>query len=286
MSGVTHDRALPISNGLRPPEGPKALLVTFQITASVPVNNYSIDVIQAGLSFAQTIMIDNSANPMPVTIIVAPIGQIVTAQANTQIILPLITPLTTLNLTCQYAGTATIPVRLINVAITPFVYSSQPAVLNISGTVNNIPAANTPVTQVTSPWVVSGTVTTDQGTSPWTISGGVSATQSGAWNVGQSGAWNVGQSGTWTVGRASPAHAALNLNVNTGLASGSGRLRAVVITIAGTTPGYLYDNTSASGNPLVIFGNSLYVATEMYLTYATGLYWAPGAGQAANFWWD
>jgi hypothetical protein len=47
-------------------------------------------------------------------------------------------------------------------------------------------------------------VTVDQGTSPWVISGTVTANQGGAWTVAatQSGAWTVAatQSGTWTVG--------------------------------------------------------------------------------------
>lgn len=71
--------------------------------------------------------------------------------------------------------------------------------LNASGYfntfVNNFPATY-PVTQSTSPWVVSGTVTANQGSPPWSVS------QSGTWTVQQgTPPWSVSQSGTWTTGR-------------------------------------------------------------------------------------
>lgn len=92
----------------------------------------------------------------------------------------------------------------------------------VSGTVavSNFPATQA-VTQSTSPWVVSGTVTANAGSGTFTVgqatgtnlhtvvdSGSIAATQSGAWTTGRT--WsllnttdsvNSVQSGAWTTGR-------------------------------------------------------------------------------------
>ena len=71
--------------------------------------------------------------------------------------------------------------------------AGSPAVEALNVFVTN--ATSSSVTQGTSPWVVSGTVTANQG-GAWTVA----ATQSGTWTVQQGGApWSVSQSGSWTV---------------------------------------------------------------------------------------
>jgi hypothetical protein len=68
--------------------------------------------------------------------------------------------------------------------------ASQSGVWNVGIASGSVAiTGNVPVTQVTSPWVVSGAVT--QGGAPWSVS------QSGAWSVGQTGApWSVTGSGS------------------------------------------------------------------------------------------
>lgn len=108
--------------------------------------------------------------------------------------------------------------------------------LNTTDSVNvgNFPATQA-VTQSTSPWVVSGTVTANQGgswtvaatqsgswsvsvtgtvavtqsTSPWVVSGTVTANQGGSWTVAatQSGAWTTGR--TWTLASGTDSVAAV-----------------------------------------------------------------------------
>jgi hypothetical protein len=76
------------------------------------------------------------------------------------------------------------------------VYVTNPITAVVSGDIC--------VTQCTSPWVVSGTVTADQG-GTWnigtvtSITNPVAVTQSGSWTVGVSGTVAATQSGTWTV---------------------------------------------------------------------------------------
>ncbi len=93
--------------------------------------------------------------------------------------------------------------------------------ISSTGSSLNVDVTNTiPVTQSTSPWVVGGTVTANQGSPPWSVS------QSGTWNIGTvttltsiTNPVAVTQSGTWSTGR--------TWTLNSGTDS---------VTIAGTVP--------------------------------------------------
>jgi hypothetical protein len=84
---------------------------------------------------------------------------------------------------------------------------------------------NIGVTQITSPWVVSGTV---------------AATQSGAWTVAatQSGAWTVAatQSGTWNIGTVTPGTAATNLGKAEDAVHASGDVGVMALAVRSDTP--------------------------------------------------
>ncbi len=280
-SARTKGNAFPVSNGLRAPEGPRALLVEFIITASVPAS-VNIDLLSAKMSFVQSIFIDNSPNPNPVTILVGITGQTITAQANTQVFLPLLIPMSTVNMTCEYAGDATVLVQLLNVPISPIIYAAQPAVLNVTGTVNTIPPATQAVTQ-SGAWSVAQS-------GAWSVS----ASQLGTWNVGQFGAWSVGQSGVWTVGATQSGNwniqtfgatqSALAIGVATTLKIGSGRLYAVNVVVAGAANGFITDN----GVNIMSFPNAIGTFTfPGGFPFTTNLRVVPGGGgQQVSLAWD
>jgi hypothetical protein len=85
----------------------------------------------------------------------------------------------------------------------------QPTGANLHADIDNFPAT-TAVTQSTSPWVVSGTITANQGAPPWSVS--------------QSGAWTTGR--TWTLSHSTDSTASWTFD-GSGNSIGSTTLSAV-----------------------------------------------------------
>lgn len=117
----------------------------------------------------------------------------------------------------------------------------------------------TAVHQADSPWVVSGTVTANQGTSPWvtSVSGTVAVTQSTSpWVV--SGTVAATQSGTWTVQQGTPPWTVTGTYA-TNVAAGSDAVKGLV-------------GQYNSAAPTVTNGNLTYLQTDVngrLLTTAT-----------------
>lgn len=207
--------AIPIQYGARPPEGARSVQVIFSIIGGA-ADVYQGSLQQLGLSFVQTIFIDNSLNNSAITISVAYTGQNIEVLAMTQVFVPMLLPAGNFQLTCNGTGTLKVPCQLINVVISPVAYASGSiSTVAVSGvvpvTVQNFPVTQqvsfvepVGVTQSTSPWVISGTATVAQGSPPWSVS------QSGTWNVGITG--SVAVTGTfWQATQ--PVSVAATLNV-------------------------------------------------------------------------
>jgi hypothetical protein len=125
---------LPIQYGLKPPEGPRAVRLVFTINSGIP-DTYQGSLQQIGLSFVQTIFIDNSANAQTVTIAVEMTDQVIEVFPMTQVIVPLLLPAGNFKLTCTAVGNAVIPCQLINVVVQPTAYASGAvAAVTVSGT--------------------------------------------------------------------------------------------------------------------------------------------------------
>lgn len=156
-----------ISNGLRPQEGPRALGIIFKVRNSVPAV-CRLDLNGSGLSMVQTIFVDNSENAVPVNVVISGTSQTFTVLAQTQVFLPvLMRP--PLEITVVGKDDLDVPVKLINVEMSPIVYSAAPSSVIVTGVV--------PIT---------GNVT-------------ALCSQNGHWFVAQDGEWLVGaeQSGDW-----------------------------------------------------------------------------------------
>jgi hypothetical protein len=148
---------------------------------------------------------------------------------------PIMTQSVTLTAGASVIGAVNVQAN--NIPLTATLFGSPPVEsLNVY-VVNPInatfSATSIGVTQITSPWVVSGTVTANQG-GAWTVA----ATQSGTWTVQQgTPPWSVSQSGAWTVTAnqgTSPWTVAGN-KTNNNAASGAtniGTLPAVATTAA------------------------------------------------------
>lgn len=98
------------------------------------------------------------------------------------------------------------------------IYDSSGNFLNSTSNALNVDVINFPstfgVTQSTSPWVVSGTVTANQGGAPWSVS------QSGTWNVGlNAGSNTIGSvtqaGGPWTINLTQIGGSTYSLGQNT-----------------------------------------------------------------------
>lgn len=125
---------LPIQYGLKPPEGPRAVRLVFQIVSGIP-DVYQGSLQQIGLSFVQTLFIDNSANTQTITITVDMSDQAIEVFPMTQIIVPLLLPAGNFKLTCSGIGNATVNCQLVNVEVQPTAYASGAiAAVTVSGT--------------------------------------------------------------------------------------------------------------------------------------------------------
>jgi len=217
-SVATSNLALPIKNGLKPPEGPKALGVTFNVINGLS-SSCNIDLVTAGISFVQTVFIDNSENSQSVDLSIIGTGQIITAQGNTQGFYPLLSASGQINVSIASSGNAKIICQFLNVEIQPFVYNSEPPEVVVSGSVT-VSSGSIAATQAGT-WNVNVTDFPAQPQSVTVASGNIAASQYGAWSVAvnnfpatqavtQSGIWSIGvnnfpatqavtQSGAWSV---------------------------------------------------------------------------------------
>ncbi len=261
----------PISNGKIPREGPRALRVVFKIRESVPAV-VSVDLQNFGLSFVQTVFVDNSSSTVPVNLEFSGTGQTFTVLAQTQVFLPVMAG-NPIEIKCVGAGDLDVPCQLINVPMSPIVYSAAPSSVIIEGVV--------PIT---------GNVT-------------ALCTQEGEWYVRQRGDWAVEQAGQlpWFVQPAvsgfeveqgnapwSITFAAYGAELASGevsgsslIKSGAGRLFGCNILTAGSAPGSIRDGSI--GARLLALPNAVgsYVFSSG-VPFSSSLYADLGTGQIVN----
>lgn len=265
MTVFTSGTTIPLRNGGIPREGPRACRIMFDILAGEDVRA-RIDLNREGLSYIQTVFIDNSSNINSVTLVISGAQQDVTCLPRTQGFFPLLCPTDVLDVTCTSAGTVSIPCQFLNIQVPPLVYSAQPSSVTVAGTV--------PIT---------GNVTSVQ-------SGAWNVGQAGAWSVGalQSGAWAVGQSGAWAVTATGARNAAYGIAGGAPLQAfvGTGRLRTFSVIVAGAA-GAIYDAVGVAANQLAVIPAAVGVTNFVGGWPCTaGLYIVPGAGQTLAVSWD
>jgi len=243
-------QAFGVSAGLTPKEGPKALPYTFDMTETT-VLEASFGIIDSGMSMVQSIFIDNSRNEMAAVISCSITNQNIAVLPLTQIFLPFICAASTfINITCVTAGAVIVPVQLLNYAVFPVSYAAAAQSVTISGT----PDVSIP-----------GTVLVQQSSTPWPVS----------------------LASLPQVVLKPPANQALNLSGNTLIKTGAGVLRGMAATSPGvSSPGMLYDGTSALGTPLYQVPNSNVLWGDLNMTFDTGLYYVPAGGQQLSVWYD
>lgn len=261
----------PISNGKMPREGPRALRVVFKIRESVPAVA-SVDLTNFGLSFVQTVFVDNSGGTVPVNLEFSGTGQTFTVLAQTQVFLPVMAG-NPIQITCVGAGDLDVPCQLINIPMVPIVYSAAPSSVIVEGTV--------PIT---------GNVT-------------ALCNQNGNWSVHQAGDWAVEQAGQlpWFVQPAISGFAVeqggapwtftqtdYGAEIASGEVSGSalvksgaGRLFGCNVLTAGSAPGSIRDGSI--GARLLALPNAVgsYVFSSG-IPFSSSLYADLGTGQIVN----
>jgi hypothetical protein len=86
---MANSNALPLSIGKTPPEGPKAwsTVLDFTTVAQISMN---LDLASIGLSFVQSVFVDNSNSNAPLTIVIPGVNQKIVVQAYAQAVFPVL----------------------------------------------------------------------------------------------------------------------------------------------------------------------------------------------------
>ncbi|MGI0012235.1 MAG: LamG-like jellyroll fold domain-containing protein [Nitrososphaera sp.] len=117
--------ALPISYGLLPREGNKAIPLVFDmITTTKTTIRATLQ--QRGIGIVQTLFIDNSNNSASATFTFAITRQVITVQAFRQGFFPVMIPRGDLDIMCETTGAVAITALLINVPVPPMTYDANP----------------------------------------------------------------------------------------------------------------------------------------------------------------
>ncbi|MGI0012279.1 MAG: LamG-like jellyroll fold domain-containing protein [Nitrososphaera sp.] len=117
--------ALPISYGLLPREGNKAVPLVFDMR-TVTKTTIRATLQQQGIGITQTLFVNNSTNSAFATFTFALTEQVITVQAFRQGFFPVMMPRGDLDIMCQTTGAVVITALLINIPVPPMTYDSNP----------------------------------------------------------------------------------------------------------------------------------------------------------------
>ena len=113
---MANPNALPLSIGKTPPEGPKALTFSLDFTAVLQIG-MNIDLTSVGLSFVQSVFVDNSNSNASFTLYIPGVNQKIVVQAYAQAVFPALQIGATFQFVASSAGATPVTITLCNEAM-------------------------------------------------------------------------------------------------------------------------------------------------------------------------
>ena len=150
-----------IYNALVPPEGPKSVLISLDFTVT---SSYLIDFTQAymstSISLVQSVYVDNSQNPDPLSITVAGTQQQITAAPGSQGTYPVIAAIRP-KITCQSSGGVLVNLIFLNVPLPAATWQPHPISGPTAAATFTVAAGGTPVVVFPARSIINGAVITN-----------------------------------------------------------------------------------------------------------------------------